>query len=66
MPSRFLNVRRSYMVGIPQGTGSSVEDVAAFRAEEVEKDSEIDENIEIVEMEKCDSDDVEGIESEVE
>jgi hypothetical protein len=40
--------------------------VAAFRTEEVNKDSEMDENVEIVEMEKRDFDDVEGIESDVE
>jgi hypothetical protein len=51
--------------GIPQG--SSAEEVAAFRTEEVDKDkdSELDENVEIVEMEKRDFDDVEGIESDV-
>jgi hypothetical protein len=40
--------------------------MAAFEAEEVDEDSEIDENVEIVEMEKRDFDDVEGIESDME
>jgi hypothetical protein len=64
MSSRFGMYVDSTVTGIPQG--SSAEELVAFQTEEVDKDSEIDENVEIVEMEKRDFDDVEGIESDIE
>jgi hypothetical protein len=64
MSSRFGTYVDPTQRGIPQG--STAEEMAAFRAEEADKDTEIDENVEIVEMEKRDFDDVEGIESDME
>jgi hypothetical protein len=46
--------------------GDTADDAAAEATEEVVDDSEIDENIDIIEMEKRDFDDVEGIESDLE
>jgi hypothetical protein len=43
--------------------GGNVDDTAAKATEEVVDDSEIDENVDIIEMEWRDFDDVEGIES---
>jgi hypothetical protein len=64
MSSRFGTNIDSTERGIPEG--SSAEEMAVFRTEEADKDSEIDENVEMVEMEKRDFDDVEGIESDIE
>jgi hypothetical protein len=46
--------------------GRNTEEAMIRRGGDQRGESEIDQNVEIVEMEKCDFDDVEGIESDVE
>jgi hypothetical protein len=58
------------MYGVPTGVGilpaGALADPVEEPTEAVEDDSETDENIEIIEIEKSDFDDVEGIDSDIE
>jgi hypothetical protein len=56
----------TYSTGEGITPGGTVDDAVAEATEEVVDDSEINENIDIMEKEKRDFDDVEGIESESE